>query len=262
MTTVGSILCSVLFFCSISIQAQRVDTVRTNDPNFPYRIVEMDAKGRPHGVERVYDNKGVLRRKYQNVNGIWQGPDTTYDEAGRVRGIALVENGSVNGEFLSYDPDGNLAATRAYRKGKPHGLSTYYYANGQVSMTMYYKNGEVHGISHLYHRNGNLEWRKGYREGKLHGERFAWDSTGVLMEGEHTFRIAPFSSLTFTVTCHKGLPEGAIQVRGPDGKLSFTGQYVNGLPDGEWIYYERTGLVDSVDVYKLGKFKETRRNYD
>lgn len=168
----------------------------------------------------------------------------------------------MNGTFFVYDPDGNLAGSREHKNGKPHGLSTYYYANGQVSMTMYYKNGEVHGISHLYHRNGNLEWRKGYRKGKLAGERIAWDSTGVPMEGQHTFQIAPYNSSTFTVTCNNGRPEGDFKMIGPDGKVSFTGKYVNGFPDGEWIYYERTGLVDRVDVYRMGKFQETRRTYN
>lgn len=91
MTVIGSILWTVLFFWASSIYAQRVDTTYTNDPNFPYRVVEVDEKGRAHGVGRVYDNNGVVRRKYQNLNGTWHGPDTTFDEAGRARSIAFVK---------------------------------------------------------------------------------------------------------------------------------------------------------------------------
>ncbi len=257
-----SFICLCLIIWSIATFAQSIDTVYHDDPVFPYSLVENDGKGRPHGMAHVYDTSGVVRRTYHNLNGIWHGPDTVFDENGRVRRVAMVENGFLNGTFLIYYPDGKLEATREYKKGKPHGSSTYYYANGQVSMTAPYKNGQVHGTSHLYYQNGNIEWTKGYRNGKLHGERIAWDSTGVLLEGQHTFQIAPYSEATFTVICNNGRPEGDFKVIYPDGKVSFTGKYVNGLPDGEWIYYERTGLVDRVEVYKKGKFKETRRSYN
>jgi antitoxin component YwqK of YwqJK toxin-antitoxin module len=258
----SSLLITLLVIWSESILAQRVDTVFKDDPNFPYHVVEMNAKGIPHGVARIYDNNGVVRRTFYNSDGVRHGPDTLFDAEGRMRSVALVEKGSVNGIFRSFDSDGKPAVIREYKKGKPHGLSTFYYPNGQVSMTALFKKGEIHGTSHLYYPNGNVEWVKGYRNGKLHGERVAWDSTGVLMEGEHTFQIVPYHPATFTVMCIGGRPQGEIKLVEPDGRISYIGRYINGLPDGDWIYYEKNGLVDRVDVYRMGKFKETRRTYN
>jgi antitoxin component YwqK of YwqJK toxin-antitoxin module len=253
-------ICCLL--CSGTFSAQSIDTVHHDNPDFPYSVVEKSAAGTLHGASHTYGRHGELRRTIHYVNGVLHGTETRYHENGQISRTAVFEQGKVHGAMTRYYPGGQVEATMEFRKGMLQGMYTYYFETGQVSMTAQYRNGLIHGTSRLYHRNGNLEWTKGYRKGNPHGERIAWDSTGVPMQGQHTFRIAPYSEATFTVICNKGKPEGEFTVAYPDGKVLFKGRYVLGLPDGEWIYYESTGLVDRVDVYRKGRFKETRRSFN
>jgi hypothetical protein len=61
MSISRSLICLCLIGWSIATFAQSIDTVYHDNPEFPYSLVEMDGKGRPHGVAHVYDTSGVVR---------------------------------------------------------------------------------------------------------------------------------------------------------------------------------------------------------
>ncbi len=167
--------------------------------------------------------------------------------------------GRIHGTVHSYGRHGQLMRSAEYEKGNLHGTDTHYFPNGQASMKAPYVNGKIHGTSYLYHPNGMVAWIKGYKNGKLDGERIARDSSGTLMEGEHVFQIAPYSNVSMKVTCINGRPHGSFSAVHPNGKVSFTGRYEMGIPDGDYIYYNWNGQVDRVDEYRNGKFIRTRK---
>jgi antitoxin component YwqK of YwqJK toxin-antitoxin module len=212
------------------LQAQQIDTIKYDGPIYRTGIVHKNEKGAAHGLFLLYDSTGTLRRSEHYSKGIREG------------------------EVLGYDANGLLEFRGSSRNNKMHGHFEHYYPDGTVSMEGTFKKGRIHGSMTIYHPNGQMFWSKGYRRNKLDGERIVWDSTGILLEGVHDVKLWPNNELTVTLLFNNGRPNGEFKVPLPNGKLAYSGRYLNGLPHGDWVFYERTGYVNYVDVYWYGKY--------
>lgn len=222
-----------LTIASSHLCAQRTDT--TEVKNGMYGVYKVDERGRPLNPMAVHDTTGRLLRHISYKHGLLEGPVIHYDSLGR------------------------KTWTQQYKRGQKHGREVYFYPDGTVMISQTNRNGNVHGQSITYHPNGRVEWTKSYRDGKLHGERILRDSTGALVNGEY-ISFYPFDRGQYTVTCFNGRPQGKVVATLKGGQVGFTGNYTDGYPDGEFIFFSPDGTIWRKEFYEKGKFvRSTQR---
>ena len=226
MKTVAFLFFSV---ASSMLCAQRMDT--TEVKNGMYGVFQSNKRGFPVSPVAVYDTTDRLRRHESYRHGHLHGPVIYYDSAGTKTRMVT------------------------YKKGKKNGREILYYPDGSVQVDVHNRNGVNHGRSTSYYQNGRVEWTKGYRDGKLHGERILRDSTGALYNGEYltVFR----SGARYLSVCTNGRPHGKLTMLRPSGEVSYTGNYTNGFPDGEFLYFDNEGEVWRKEYYIMGKFERS-----
>ena len=226
-----AILCFTLL--SSLLAAQRTDT--TEVKNGVYGVYKVDGRNAALNPMAVYDTTGRLLRHISYKHGLLHGPVIHFDSLGR------------------------KTWTLEYRKGRRHGPEAYYYLDGSVMVSQWNRNGVIHGPCTTYHPNGKVEWTKAYRDAKLHGERILRDSTGALANGESTSYF-PLDRGRYITTCINGRPQGKMVATLKNGQVAYTGNYKNGFPDGEFIFFSPDGGIWRKEYYEMGRFvRSTQR---
>ena len=234
--------------------AQGTDT--TEVKNGVFWIYETGKNGRPVGEGAAYDTTGRLVGRETYRRGLTHGQSVWYDGRGRKTWTVSYVKGLRHGIAIQYDSLDRKIHSITFRKGVKHGPEIYYHPNGRVQISQRYRTGVLHGPSATYHANGKVEWTKAYRDGKLHGERILRDSTGALVDGEYVTWY-PMRRGQYTVACVNGRPHGKVTAHLADGRAAYTGNYSNGLPDGEWIFFDKEGKVWRKEYYIMGKFERS-----
>ncbi len=176
------------------------------------------------------------------------------------------------GTERTWDETGALYRERALEAGVPHGPARTYAPDGSVVIVARYDHGKLDG-AHTFGTRGTLRFEETFDDGVRTGERKIWLS-GTLIAEERFDRAGRLDGpYTLWRTARVMRAKGAFThgVRtGPwtwwdrggnkeregrylggkrDGtwsewwerKLSFTGTYRAGKPDGDFIYYDRAG---------------------
>ncbi len=222
-----------LAFTSSQLSAQQIDTTFFENGN--YCVFKRRFGGEPINPIAYYNSAGTFIYTACYQGNVLHGPMILYDEEGKKTELIHFKHGLMHGTQINYYPDGQLQAINPFRKGKVHGNAT------------------------SYHPNGNLEWTKAYREGQFYGERILRDSTGALFNGEYTTYF-PKGGGQYTTTCINGRPHAPFTVLRPDGETGYTGNYNNGFPDGEFIFFDKAGAVYRKDHYVMGKFQRSTQH--
>ncbi|MCC6939454.1 MAG: hypothetical protein IT226_14635 [Flavobacteriales bacterium] len=226
-----------LFFSVASsvLHAQRMDTTETK--NGQYGVFQRDRNGTAQNPMAVYDTTGMLLSHISYKHGLLHGPVIHFDSLGR------------------------KTWTLEYRKGRRQGPEIYFYPDGSVMVSQWNRNGVIHGPCTTYHPNGQVEWTKAYRDGKLHGERILRDPTGALANGE-SISYFPLDRGRYITTCINGRPQGKMVATLKNGQVGYSGNYKNGFPDGEFIFFAPDGGIWRKEYYVMGKFQRSTQRGD
>lgn len=101
--------------------AQRLDTVRTDEPGYEYSVLTRDEKGDPKGPVSYFDEHGVLRRTLEFKHGKPNGMVVYYYANGAVWAEIPYRNGELHGVIRSYHRNGAIEAVKPYKRGKMDG---------------------------------------------------------------------------------------------------------------------------------------------
>lgn len=216
----------IIWSFSSTLFAQRWDT--TEVKNGRYSVFQRDALGNPKNPVAVYDTTGRLLSRV-----CWR-------------------EGKLHGPAIQYDSLGRKTWLETYRMGKKHGTEIFFHPNGQAAWKVRWRDGVRTGVSETYHPNGRIEWSKAYRGNRLYGERVLRDSTGALFNGEY-LTVFPLGMGQYKTICTNGRPHGELVVLRGDGTVAYTGRYNKGYPDGEFIYYDKSGKVYRTEFYAKGR---------
>jgi len=136
-------------------------------------------------------------------------------------------SGTVIEDFTT--PSGDTVVIGKVIKGKNVGLWTYWYKNGQLrSKTMYSKDGVLDGEDVDFYEDGSIRNIRTHVNGKGIGEAKSYYENGVLsskyylVDGDRHGLYESFHSNSI-------------------GKMA--GIYNKGIPEGEWIFFNRDGTV-------------------
>ena len=147
----------------------------------------------------------------------------TYYENGVLKATGFYRNKKKHGTWKYYSPEkGNLVSEENYSNGIKNGPWKMYYPNGQIASEVIWDNGLRNGAWKEYYENGQLKLSATFVEGKMVGSYTAYYI---------------------------------------DGKVSRKGQYADGKMDGVWLGFDKNGVKNSYQKYKMG-FMEIEKKYE
>lgn len=151
--------------------------------------------------------------------------------------IQHFENGRMHGQYLSYYPSGKLKENCEYKLGRRNGTLLYYYESGQQMSVMHYKSGLVVDTTKTWFDNGQPKSMEVY----IPGQEMILTYDIWFKNGQKQYEVRP--------TYHKRWHE--------NGQLEYSGELVNGKPDGKLKFKNEKGKVYKIEIWQDGKKIET-----
>ena len=160
-----------------------------------------------------------------------------------------------------FDENGKIKkASGNYTAGKEEGESGNTSMHWVISSKkVFFKNGLYHGDWTWYYPNKSLHRKEQYRKGKENGEFIEWNITGELLnQGVYQNGLKQGDWIE-DVNDHReegayldGMKDEEWKHFNTDGKQSFKGTFIYGLPDGKHTFYQEKGGVDHIERYEGG----------
>jgi len=224
-----------------------VDVRTTRHPNGVIATKSTYSEDALIGVFRAYDTTGTLES------------GALYEANKKVAEGITNEEGNRTGWWVWFDEMGNKKASGNYTAGKEEGKWEYFNALGDIIQEGFFKNGLYHGDWTWYYPNKSLHRKEQYRKGKENGEFIEWNITGELLnQGVYQNGLKQGDWIE-DVNDHReegayldGMKDEEWKHFNTDGKQSFKGTFIYGLPDGKHTFYQEKGGVDHIERYEGG----------
>ena len=229
--------------------------------------------GVAEGVHRKYDENGevISSKIYQNgrvlfegivdEQGRRQGPWKEYYETGELKSEGRYKDNLKVSKWVYYYRDETVEQTGNYLNGLPDGFWTWTYPDGQTWREEEYVMGEEDGPSIEYNDTGAViakgNYIEGFKDGPWVFEQNDHREEGSYFEGERKgkwkFYYFGTDKLSFEGEYENGLENGMHIYYYPDGKIKRRGNYSGGIKDGIWEYFTETGTRTITIEYENGE---------
>jgi uncharacterized protein len=236
-------------------EIQKLQVQNEYYPDGKIRSTTMYRYGVPEGVKREFTPDGQIAKSVEYHDGTIIGEGTVLEDGSRdgpwkefysdgsLRAEGKYEAGKRAGDWKFYHPNGKIEQTGKYtRSGKPDGIWNWYFDNGQLLREETYYNGLRDGLSEEYDENGGLVEKGEYLEGKEDGP---W----ITSTGDHCYIGSYRDGL------RSGLWQGFYLTPAEgrvDSTLSFSGSYIEDLPDGKQTWYWDNGKLREEGTCVMG----------
>lgn len=226
----------------------------------------------PMGTHRYFDREGhlvevkVFRDGALAATGMLDefgrrtGPWTLFWKDGSVRAKGEYAEGLQEGEWQFFDRDGRLEQQGGYRAGEWHGRWKWFYPGGELHRDERYRKGKEEGAFIELSQNGDTLARGDYERGLKQG---AWvehvnddRKEGKYLDGDQDglwVHYGPNGVVRFKGAFVAGVPTGEHQWYWFSGMRSVIGDHKGGQREGNWRYFDESGLVQLVRQYKAGR---------
>lgn len=212
----------------------------------------------PVGIHREYGKDGKVSNAFR------------YNDNGLLLSEGIVdEAGNSNGKWRDLYPNGKLQAEGQYTDNRRSGQWKFYNLSDKVEQTGSYNNGRPDGLWKWYYDNGTLLREEEYFQGRRDGICTEYSLTGdILAQGQYTDgeKNGEWKSRTGDIIEEGkyivGLKDGIWKSYFPEGKLKFKGNFIQGNPDGQQIFYYENGKVKEEQFFQMGIREKTWKKFD
>jgi antitoxin component YwqK of YwqJK toxin-antitoxin module len=142
-------------------------------------------------------------------------------------------------------PSGKPRSEMQYLGKQLDGVSVWFYENGNKQLQISYKKGVTDGKLIRWSADGGKLLEEFYAVGLRNGKSTSWDNNGNRIE-EKNFKDDTLS--------------GGYSLWYPSGLLKIRGEYVKGLFQGRWEYFNETGLKVGEGNFIRGSGKQKAFN--
>lgn len=183
----------------------------------------------------------------RNRIGVW----TEYHHTGEFRGKGVYKEGSRVGEWQFFYASGKLEQKGKYdKKGRTQGTWNWYYESGALLRKELYVNGKREGELIDYDESGKVILQGNFIENRMEGlwvyETPEYKEVGNYVNDERDSLwksyYMPSKIKRYEGKFSNGEPLGVHTMYYDNGKKMFTGNYVGGMKDGDWKYYDEYGI--------------------
>lgn len=194
--------------------------------------------GKVNGLVTQYYINGNVSEKSTFVNSSRQGKSEDYYSypANAIKTIAHYDKGTLTGEMTNYHRNGKVEESGSFNaEGFRIGVWKTFYDDGAISEEDAYNNGKLDGVSKNYDPTGKLTEEFTYKKGILQ-EYKAFAPNGAIVyqnkkDGKNNYSATLYYS---------------------NGNMKREGRVENGDRTGEWIEYDKNGLIISKTNYVEG----------
>jgi antitoxin component YwqK of YwqJK toxin-antitoxin module len=212
----------------------------------------------PVGIHREFTKDGKISNAFMyNDNGLLQS-----------EGI-MDESGNRNGKWKDLYPDGKVLAEGQYTDNRRSGLWKFYNNAGKIEQTGNYNNGRPHGLWKWFYENGALLREEEYFQGQRDGAFTEYSIDGeIIAQGQYSdgetngdwkYKYGDYIEEGKYIT---GLKDGTWKSYYLNEKLKFKGNFVQGNPDGQQMFYYETGRIKEEQNYQMGLRQKTWKKYN
>ncbi len=229
----------------------------------------------PDSCIEYFDGTIVGRGAVDSVRnriGEW----TEYHNTGEFKGKGKYITGGRTGEWEFYYPSGKLEQKGRYdKKGRPQGVWKWYFESGTLLREENYVNGKREGTMTDYTEEGKIlttgSWAENQKIGHWVYETSDYMEMGSFSNDETdstwTSFYMPGKRKRYIGTFQSGDPIGMHVKYYSNGQLEYTGKYVSGMKDGDWLYYDEMGfnylkITYQSDVEIAWQGKKIRPSYE
>lgn len=179
----------------------------------------------------------------RNRIGVW----SEFHNTGEFRGKGVYKEGRRVGDWEFFYPSGKLEQKGRYdKKGREQGLWKWYYENGKIWREENYINGKREGQLTDYDEEGKIILQGNYVDNKKEGlwnyETADYKEIGNYSNDEPDSLwksyYMPSKIKRFEGRFLSGDPVGIHTLYYANGKKMYTGNYVAGMKDGDWKFYD------------------------
>lgn len=252
-------------------ELSKIETKITYHDNGKPKLIGSYKDGIPEGVFREYSPDGqiVAGEVYKDgvligegifdAQGREQGPWKEYHDTGELKAEGEYLNGVRINSWKFYHVSGKIDQQGKYdKRGRPIGDWKWFYDSGQALREESYMDGIRNGIMIEYDEKGNTitqgEYIDGLKEGKWIFRIDDYYEEGIYVAGERNgiwlHRYTSNDKKRFEGNYVNGQPDGEHVYWHEDGKLWKKGKFIYGRKDGDWKYYDELGVLILTITYK------------
>lgn len=225
----------MLLVCLVSLGAfAQIDTANIN---------KMDAQGRKQGPWKKYE-KGKLVYEGQFKDNVPYGTFTYYHTNGKLKSTTDFIQGVHKVKTVIYHENGHKASEGVFVDQVKDGVWNYYSSNDILITVENYAMGKRTGTWKVFSsESGNLLEEKNYLNGKLNGVHKTYYTDGeVSLEETYLDGKLNGHATAYYPKTHK---------------ISSTGDYLKGVRNGAWDFYDVAGKIRSTEEYQEAKLLKT-----
>ncbi len=191
----------------------------------------------------------------RNRIGIW----SEFHNTGEFKGKGVYKEGNRTGEWEFYYASGKLEQKGKYdKKGRAQGVWKWYYESGQLWREELYVNGKREGEIKDYDPQGKIILQglfvENRKEGKWTYETPDYKEIGIYANDQPdsiwVSYYMPTKFKRFEGRFSAGDPIGIHTQYYPNGKKMYYGNYISGMKEGDWFFYDELGNKYLTITYK------------
>jgi uncharacterized protein len=183
----------------------------------------------------------------RNRRGLWM----EYHHTGEFKAKGFYKDGSRTGEWEFFYASGKLEQKGKYdKKGRAQGTWKWFYESGALMREELYVNGKREGQMTDYDEKGKIILQGNFAENRMEG-RWLYETPDYREEGNYVnderdslwkSYYMPGNIKRFEGRFSNGEPVGLHTMYYNNGKRMNSGNYVGGMKDGDWRYFDEQGF--------------------
>jgi antitoxin component YwqK of YwqJK toxin-antitoxin module len=191
----------------------------------------------------------------RNRIGTW----TEFHNTGEFKGKGLYKDGNRTGDWEFFYASGKLEQKGKYdKKGRAQGVWKWFYESGALWREENYVNGKRDGQLTDYNEQGKIILQGNFIENKMEGpwvyETPDYKEFGNYVNDERDSLwksyYMPSKNKRYEGRFLNNDPVGIHAMYYDNGKKMYQGNYVGGMRDGDWKFYDELGINYLVITYK------------
>jgi antitoxin component YwqK of YwqJK toxin-antitoxin module len=212
----------------------------------------------PDSAIEYFDGVLVAKGKVDTLRnriGTW----TEYHNTGEFKAKGTYKEGNRIGDWEFFYASGKLEQKGKYdKKGRAQGAWTWYYESGKLWREENYINGKREGELKDYDEEGRIILQGNFVEGRKEG-RWLYESPDYKEYGNYVndepdslwkSYYMPSKIKRFEGRFLAGEPVGLHMAYHPNGARMYIGNYVSGMKDGDWKYFDEADFNYLTVTYK------------
>lgn len=212
----------------------------------------------PDSCIEYFDGTVVAKGKVDSVRnriGIW----TEYHHTGEFKGKGLYKDGNRTGEWEFFYASGKLEQKGKYdKKGRAQGQWKWFYENGALMREELYVNGKREGQLTDYNEQGKIILQGTFVDNVMEGtwiyETPEYKEIGNYLNGERDSvwksYYMPSKTKRYEGRFSSGQETGLHTMYYDNGRKMYSGNFVAGMRDGDWHFYDELGTNYLTITYK------------